>query len=73
MPRSDADKTRLAAMRERLLAVRETRVRPGLDDKVLADWNGMMIAALVHAGAMLDEPSWIAHGAARLRLRREYT
>jgi hypothetical protein len=42
------------------LAVRAARVRPGLDDKVLADWNGLMIAALVNAGAILDEPSWIA-------------
>ena len=36
------------------------RVRPGLDDKVLADWNGLMIAALVNAGIAFDEPSWMA-------------
>jgi uncharacterized protein YyaL (SSP411 family) len=35
-------------------------VRPGLDDKVLADWNGIMIAALANAALMLDEPSWLA-------------
>ena len=35
------------------------RARPGLDDKVLADWNGLMIAALVNAGIILEEPSWI--------------
>jgi uncharacterized protein YyaL (SSP411 family) len=60
LPRSEADDARLAALREKLLAVRAHRVRPGLDDKVLADWNGMMIAALVNAGLVFDEPSWIA-------------
>ncbi len=58
--RSEADEMRLAGMREKLLAARGKRVRPGLDDKVLADWNGLMIAALVNAGVMLDEPAWIA-------------
>jgi uncharacterized protein len=53
------DETRLAALRTKLLAVRSARVRPGLDDKVLADWNGLMIAALTDAGLMLGEPEWI--------------
>ena len=57
---SEDDETRLAALREKLLAARATRVRPGLDDKVLADWNGLMIAALADAALMLDEPSWLA-------------
>ena len=59
LPRSMDDESRLAALREKLLAVRGRRIRPGLDDKVLADWNGLMIAALANAGALLGEPSWI--------------
>ena len=59
-PRSDADEARLDALREQLLAARGSRVRPGLDDKVLADWNGLMISALVNAGLLFDEPSWLA-------------
>ena len=59
----DDDEARLAALRAKLLAVRDRRVRPGLDDKVLADWNGLMIAALANAGLMLDEPAWIAMAA----------
>jgi uncharacterized protein YyaL (SSP411 family) len=59
-PRSDADEARFDALRQQLLAARASRVRPGLDDKVLADWNGLMIGALVNAGLLFDEPSWIA-------------
>ena len=53
------DDDRLAPLRAKLLAARNTRVRPGLDDKVLADWNGLMIAALANTGAMLSKPAWI--------------
>jgi hypothetical protein len=53
------DEARLTALRATLLAVRDKRVRPGLDDKVLADWNGLMIAALANAGLMFEEPAWI--------------
>jgi uncharacterized protein YyaL (SSP411 family) len=56
---SDADAARLAQLREILLSAREGRVRPGLDDKVLADWNGLMIAALVNAAVVFDEPEWL--------------
>jgi hypothetical protein len=58
--RSEADEARLSQLRAILLDARAGRVRPGLDDKVLADWNGLMIAALVNAGIILDEPDWIA-------------
>jgi len=59
LPCSEADETRLANLRAILLSARGGRVRPGLDDKVLADWNGLMIAALVNAGLILDESSWL--------------
>jgi uncharacterized protein YyaL (SSP411 family) len=50
---------RLAKARAMLFARRERRVKPGLDDKVLADWNGLAIAALARAGACFDVPPWI--------------
>jgi hypothetical protein len=59
LPHSKETEGRLAMLRLDLLVVRSKRVRPGLDDKVLADWNGLMIAALANAGAMLGEGSWI--------------
>ena len=46
---------RMEAMREKLFAYREKRVRPSLDDKVLTDWNGLMIAALAKASAAFGE------------------
>ncbi|HEY4848309.1 MAG TPA: thioredoxin domain-containing protein [Methylocella sp.] len=53
------EEARLAPLRQRLFDAREKRVRPGLDDKILADWNGLMIAALVNAAPLFDEPEWI--------------
>ncbi|WP_416898909.1 MAG: thioredoxin domain-containing protein [Minwuia sp.] len=50
---------RLDAARAKLLARRAGRIRPGWDDKVLADWNGMMIAAMTEAGMTFGEPGWI--------------
>jgi len=51
--------TALKVSRDKLLAARDRRIRPGLDDKLLTDWNGMMIAALASAGAMFGEADWI--------------
>src|SRR5260370_23017114 len=59
MPRSTEDEQRLAPLREKLLSVRDKRVRPGLDDKELADWNGLMSAALVNPRLALIEPLWL--------------
>ena len=57
--RSDENEQRLATLRAKLFAARAPRVRPGLDDKVLADWNGLMIAALANASQILGEPPWL--------------
>ncbi|MEZ5926219.1 MAG: thioredoxin domain-containing protein [Hyphomicrobiaceae bacterium] len=54
-----ATEQRLTAMRDMLNAHRETRVKPGFDDKVLADWNGLMIAAITQAGFALDNARMI--------------
>jgi uncharacterized protein YyaL (SSP411 family) len=58
--RDDATEARLAAGRATLFALRENRVRPSWDDKVLADWNGLMIAALATAAQVFEQPSWLA-------------
>ena len=53
------EEARLAALRAKLLDARAARIRPGWDDKVLADWNGLMIAALARAGVVFDRSDWV--------------
>jgi len=48
--------------RKKLLAERNTRIRPGLDDKVLSGWNGLMITALARTASVLDEPRFAEAG-----------
>jgi uncharacterized protein YyaL (SSP411 family) len=43
-----------------LLESRNTRLWPGLDDKVLTEWNGMMLATLAEGAALLQRPDWLA-------------
>ena len=59
-PGSPDEEAELAASRAKLFSVREARPKPGRDDKVLADWNGLTIAALVRASAVFGEPAWLA-------------
>ena len=50
--------------RARLLEIRSLRPQPGLDDKAIASWNGLMLAALAEAGRRLDRAGWIDEGRA---------
>jgi len=49
---------RLDGVQKQLFAAREKRPGPSLDDKVLADWNGLMIAALAKASWVLGNPDY---------------
>jgi uncharacterized protein YyaL (SSP411 family) len=56
----DPKKTLDPHLRDRLFAAREKRVRPLRDEKVLTDWNGLMIGALAHGARAFDEPKYAA-------------
>ena len=51
---------RVAAIRAKMLAFRGRRVRPGLDDKQLASWNGLALAAFAEAARILDDARYRA-------------
>ncbi len=61
LPQSDGvfDAERIASVRTRLLAARSARPAPGRDDKVVAAWNGLAIAALAETGAYFDRPDLV--------------
>ena len=54
-----SSETELAKTRAILFPERAKRVWPGWDDKVLADWNGLMIAALANAARVFQDPQWL--------------
>lgn len=49
----------MAPLRAKLFDARAPRIRPSRDDKVLADWNAMIIATLARAGVVCDRPDWL--------------
>jgi uncharacterized protein len=49
---------RLESARQRLFLQREKRIHPHKDDKILTDWNGLMVAALAQGARALDEPAY---------------
>jgi uncharacterized protein YyaL (SSP411 family) len=55
----DATEAELSENRRTLLEARTHRIRPGKDNKVLADWNGLMIAALAFASQVFQKPDWL--------------
>ena len=55
-----ADPERIARIKDLLLTARAERVRPARDDKVVAAWNGLAIAALAEAGLLLGRPEFTA-------------
>ncbi len=70
-PRRPEEEAALAADRALLLAARAGRPQPGRDDKILTDWNGLIIAALARAGAQLERPEWIDRASAAYRFITE--
>ncbi|MEU5880256.1 thioredoxin domain-containing protein [Spirillospora sp. NPDC047279] len=68
LPRDPDDLERYARVRAALLAERERRVPPARDDKVVAAWNGLAVAALAECGALFGRPDLVAEaeGVARL-------
>ncbi|GGO67542.1 thioredoxin domain-containing protein [Nonomuraea cavernae] len=59
LPRDPDDVGRCGSVRARLLAARARRVRPARDDKVVASWNGLAIAALAETGMVFDRPDLV--------------
>ena len=58
-PGTPGEEAALARAREVLFGAREKRVRPARDDKVLADWNGLAIAALARAASVFAQHAWL--------------
>ncbi len=59
LPKDPDDLARWETVKKLLLATRNLRERPPLDDKVVAAWNGLAIAALAEAGMLFGQPRWI--------------
>ena len=58
-PANEADEALLLKQRDMLLGLREKRAKPTRDDRVLANWNGLIIAALARAGQVFEKPEWV--------------
>ena len=68
---AETDQSLLAAAKAKMLAVRAARIRPHLDDKILASWNGLMLGAFARAAAVLGEEKYLAAAQKNLQFIRE--
>ena len=62
----------LAAGRAKLFAARETRIRPGRDEKILTSWNALMIAGMARAARVFGRPEWLQSARAALDFVRQH-
>jgi uncharacterized protein YyaL (SSP411 family) len=70
-PQTDADSHLLASAQTKMLAVRARRIRPHLDDKILASWNGLMLGAFARAHAVLGDETYRAAAEKNVQFVRE--
>ncbi len=63
---AQAAQLRLDAARAKLHALRELRVRPGRDEKVLTSWNALMIRGMAHGARVFGRPEWLASARAAM-------
>ena len=67
----DADRPLLASAKQKMAGVRSQRIRPHLDDKILASWNGLMLGAFARAAAVLGDVKYRAAAEKNLQFIRE--
>ncbi len=67
----DEDKALLASAKRKMIATRAKRVRPHLDDKILASWNGLMLGAFARAYTVLGDESYRTIAEKNLKFMRE--
>jgi uncharacterized protein YyaL (SSP411 family) len=68
---SATDRSLLASAKKKMSAVRAKRIRPQLDDKILASWNGLMLGAFARASAVLGDEQYRAAAEKNLQFIRE--
>jgi hypothetical protein len=68
----DTGAPQLVAARRVLLDIRNQRIRPGRDEKILTSWNGLVIKGLAQAGRAFGQPPWIAAAQAATDFIRQH-